>query len=528
MKKVASLLLAITILCTFSLPAMAEGPVFSIKLVGTVDTAIKFDGRNTYVFDWQFCANEQDVSLTNAQGLRIAYDNSVLQLIRWNAGQAIADSSLGATEFVVASQTANAGVFPYSPVVFAAKNSTGGIGYLSMTLGSAYDIYECTPGLYESLMRVRFVFREGKSEADLGSGSFRLMTVSELDSFAQDTAMRINACTGEDLNTLVSHVFRLQEGGVQIGVDTMNYPIIDIGIPTEIVSAPTANPPAGSVSPGSTVTLSCATIGATIRYTTNGSEPTTGSQEYSAPIPINADTTIKAKAFMDGKTDSDTATFVYTVSSTDALTFKVGSARARLGEHIEVPIVVTYNPGFSSVRLNITLGAGLAWDYDPLNYTNNQSTWPFIGSSEVLAIATARPTGANITDSFVSLMFPSTMENTYDNGLLVTLKLKVNETAEPGDIPIIVVVSQCFDENDKDVPCSVSPGNVTVYTFIYGDANGDGVVDDRDYQRLLQHLNGWIVEIHPGADANGDGVVDDRDYQRLLQYLNGWNVVLGS
>jgi len=144
------------------------------------------------------------------------------------------------------------------------------------------------------------------------------------------------------------------------------------------------------------------------------------------------------------------------------ITFTVGSREAKAGDSVQIPITVSGNPGFSSVRLNITLGTGLAWDYDPLTYTNSQSTWPFIGSSEVLAIATARPTGANLTESYVSLMFPSTMENTYDNGLLVTLKLKVNETVAPGDISITVVVSQCFDENDKDVPFNLIPGRVTI------------------------------------------------------------------
>ncbi|MCL2153186.1 MAG: cohesin domain-containing protein [Oscillospiraceae bacterium] len=213
--------------------------------------------------------------------------------------------------------------------------------------------------------------------------------------------------------------------------------------------------------------------------------------------------------------------------SQDTLTFTVVSKKARSGEYVEVPIMVSNNPGFSSVRLNITLGSGLEWNYDPLDYTNNQSTWPFTGSSEVLAVTTARPTGSNFTSSYVSLMFPSNMENTYGNGVLVTLKLKISSTEDSVEIPITVDVNQCFDENDQDVPYKIISGSVSVYTFVYGDANGDGIVDDRDYQRLLQFLNGWIVEIHPGADANGDGVVDDRDYQRLLQYLNGWPVVLG-
>ncbi|MCL2153185.1 MAG: putative Ig domain-containing protein [Oscillospiraceae bacterium] len=154
--------------------------------------------------------------------------------------------------------------------------------------------------------------------------------------------------------------------------------------------------------------------------------------------------------------------FSVAVQAADGLIFTVENVTTKSGDSVLLPIRVSGNPGFSSVRLNITLDSRLEWDYDPLNYTNNQSTWPFIGSSEVLPITTARPTGANFTDSYVNLMFPSNMENTYENGLLVTLKLKVSATSDSGNIPITVVVSQCFDENDIDVPFDIISGAITV------------------------------------------------------------------
>jgi hypothetical protein len=44
-------------------------------------------------------------------------------------------------------------------------------------------------------------------------------------------------------------------------------------------------------------TITCATEGAVIRYTTNGSEPTETSELYTEPIPVSAETTLKAKAW---------------------------------------------------------------------------------------------------------------------------------------------------------------------------------------------------------------------------------------
>lgn len=89
-----------------------------------------------------------------------------------------------------------------------------------------------------------------------------------------------------------------------------------IGAPSvENVATPTFNPTAGTYTSAQSVTLSCATTGATIRYTTNGSEPTSSSPVYSSAITVSSATTIKAKAFKDGMTASAVATASYTITS---------------------------------------------------------------------------------------------------------------------------------------------------------------------------------------------------------------------
>ncbi|MCL1816741.1 MAG: chitobiase/beta-hexosaminidase C-terminal domain-containing protein, partial [Clostridiales bacterium] len=86
------------------------------------------------------------------------------------------------------------------------------------------------------------------------------------------------------------------------------------------VATPTASPSPGTYSSTQSITLSCATSGATIRYTTNNSEPTSSSTQYTNPISVSATTTIKAKAFRSGLTDSATGTFTYTIGSTQVAT----------------------------------------------------------------------------------------------------------------------------------------------------------------------------------------------------------------
>lgn len=80
------------------------------------------------------------------------------------------------------------------------------------------------------------------------------------------------------------------------------------------VAKPVATPESGEVASGDTVALSCATAGATIYYTTDGSVPDDTSTVYSAPIAITAATTIKAIAVKTGLVSSGVATFVYNLS----------------------------------------------------------------------------------------------------------------------------------------------------------------------------------------------------------------------
>ena len=79
------------------------------------------------------------------------------------------------------------------------------------------------------------------------------------------------------------------------------------------VATPTFAPAAGEVLSGTEVAISCATTGATIYYTTDGSTPTTASTEYTAAIEVTAAVTIKAIAVKADMTDSAVATAAYTI-----------------------------------------------------------------------------------------------------------------------------------------------------------------------------------------------------------------------
>lgn len=81
------------------------------------------------------------------------------------------------------------------------------------------------------------------------------------------------------------------------------------------VATPMFDPPSGYFVQPVSVAISTTTPNATIRYTTNGSEPTATSTLYTAPIQVTATTTIKAKGFATGLVASVTATATYSFAT---------------------------------------------------------------------------------------------------------------------------------------------------------------------------------------------------------------------
>ncbi|MCB5246930.1 MAG: chitobiase/beta-hexosaminidase C-terminal domain-containing protein [Candidatus Cloacimonetes bacterium] len=80
------------------------------------------------------------------------------------------------------------------------------------------------------------------------------------------------------------------------------------------------SPTPGTYQSAQNVTLAVPVLpaNATVRYTTDGSEPTVYSAAYTAPItlPQNATTTVKAKGFAEGWIPSETQAAVYTITGT--------------------------------------------------------------------------------------------------------------------------------------------------------------------------------------------------------------------
>jgi len=147
------------------------------------------------------------------------------------------------------------------------------------------------------------------------------------------------------------------------------------------VAKPQFSPVPGNYNTFQSVTLSTTTSGATIRYTTNGSTPShTNGTVYSGAIAVNASTTIKAIAYLTGKTDSDIATGIYNITL-----LKVATPTFS-------PVSGTYNTYQSVALSSTTSGATIKYTTDgsapsQVNGTVYSTAIPIQSTTTLKAIA---------------------------------------------------------------------------------------------------------------------------------------------
>lgn len=133
------------------------------------------------------------------------------------------------------------------------------------------------------------------------------------------------------------------------------------GTPQETVATPTFNPEAGTYSEAVSVTISCATEGATLYYTLDGSNPMEDGTVYTSAINITETTTVKAFAMKEGYLNSGVASATYTISEAPAPTLiTIAEARAlALNEYALVQGVVTFIDGRNVYIQDETAGIDL-------------------------------------------------------------------------------------------------------------------------------------------------------------------------
>src|SRR3989475_4870615 len=122
------------------------------------------------------------------------------------------------------------------------------------------------------------------------------------------------------------------------------------------VATPAFSPGGGTYTGSVTVTISDATSGATIHYTTDGSTPTTSSPVYGGALTFTQTTTLKAMAAASGMTDSAVASATYTIQQQ---------------QQVATP---AFSPGGGTYTGSVTVSISDATSGATIHYTTDGST----------------------------------------------------------------------------------------------------------------------------------------------------------
>ena len=252
-----------------------------------------------------------------------------------------------------------------------------------------------------------------------------------------------------------------------------------------IVGAPTANPVAGTYTENQSVALTSSTVGATIYYTTDGSEPTiTGgapdgtTQQYTAPIAVTGTvgqsitTTIKAIAVKNGMQDSSVETFIYTIKQ-DSQTPDVPGVTA--------PSITT-QPGNATVKVGETATFTIAASGDNLTYQwqidrNDGKGWVNIDGATATSYTTS-----TVDISCNGFKYQCVVSNSAgtDTSNTAVLTVTENTTPAPGsvDYEILDGANTSWEQNSDGSLSIRGSGAISKFVGVKVDGN---LVDVRNY-----------------------------------------------
>ena len=136
------------------------------------------------------------------------------------------------------------------------------------------------------------------------------------------------------------------------------------GLEPSVVDDPVISEPSNSYINPITVTLTCATDGATIYYTTDGTTPDETSMQYYNPFVIDSTCTLKARAFKGGMDPSNVAFAEYTFPTAVATIadFKAAGALAAGTYRITGSVTFVYRNG-RRIFIEDATGGLLVYDY---------------------------------------------------------------------------------------------------------------------------------------------------------------------
>ncbi|NLK49659.1 MAG: T9SS type A sorting domain-containing protein, partial [Candidatus Cloacimonetes bacterium] len=241
---------------------------------------------------------------------------------------------------------------------------------------------------------------------------------------------------------------------------------------TFAAAAPVFNPPAGSYPTTQHVVLSSATVGALIRYTTDGSDPSpTNGENYTGSIVVNINQTIKAYAYKAGYEDSPIAIGTYAI-----------------GTYVPVVATPVFNPlpGNYVAPIDVTISTSTA--DATIRYTTDGSTPT--PSSPVFTSVIHIPNHTAVTIKAIAY------KDEWDDSQMAVATYSVTGTVE--DV-VFSPEGGAYTTAQNVVLTTPTPGAAIFYTL-----NGDTPTDaSTQYTQAIQVPLNSSVTIRAVAYKNG-------------------------
>lgn len=319
-------------------------------------------------------------------------------------------------------------------------------------------------------------------------------------------------------------------GEYTITINANNY-TFNIARKFETLAAPEFTPEAGTYEAPQSVTIA-AQQGATIYYTTDGTDPTTESAVYSDPIAVNdGTTTFKAIAVMEGWNNSEVAEATYIINLPVLDAPVIVPEEGQKNNAVEVTITAA-----EDAEIYYRINEADEWTKYTEAFTvdgNNQKVEAYAKKAN---FKDSPVTTATYTFAVAELTF-SPAAGSYDavqtveittgtTGAAIQYSINDGEWVDyTGAITVSEGTTTIKAKATKDGYTAAE--NTAVYvvvipvTIVLGDVNDDGTVNIADVTKLIDYLldNSATPFNRNNADVKQDGNIDIADVTSLIDML---------